>query len=163
MVICQSAWAAGYVPWNPVYNLWMPAISSNTSNAILMQPSKQLPFAEPAATFAQPPVPQKVPFNPQSALMMDQKYFAVDVPEHEKTQVYVRVEALGVKVPLTGLSPGAPLPQSLILIKSKNGVTVLGNWPKELPLGDRERVTEVAGGMLKDAAEGQYSGRISVE
>jgi len=164
LMVSQSVWSAGYVPWDPVYNLWMPAISSNTSNAILLQQKNTLPFAEPTATFAQPPGYKKVPFDAQNALLMDQKYFAVDAPEQERTTVVLKVEALGnEKVRLRGLSPGAPLPQSLILIKSKGMVTVLGNWPKELPLEDRQKVIEAGKAVLNRAPEGQYSGRIGVE
>lgn len=162
--MATQAWGAGYVPWQPMYDLWMPAISANSSAAILTSPTQQLPFAEPTPTFAQAPIFKRVPFDPTGALIMDQKYFASDAPVLEKTTVVLKIPSYSSdKFRIEGLSAQTALPTHLIVVKTPAEVTVLGNWPAETLPQDREKLIAGAKAAVTDAPEGQYGAQVYFE
>lgn len=158
--VAANAWAAGYVPWQASYELWMPVITSNSSTTVLTQPSKQLPFAEPTASFSPAPVYQKVPFDPAGALVIDQKFFAVAAPEGQGEAWRLQIDGVGTSQ-VEALPAGAQPPEELILVKSATGVTILAAWSPTATAEERQKLLESVQKALSAAPEGQYSARLS--
>lgn len=160
LFLAANAFAAGYVPWQASYELWMPVITASSNATVLTQPSKQLPFVEPAASFSPAPVYQKVPFDPAGALVVDQKFFAAAAPMSDEDAWRLQLEGQPAQnVP--GLTATAALPEELVAVKAGGLVTLLASWPAQSTPQDRQKLLECAQKALSEAPDGQYGGHLS--